>query len=288
MSKLLFVIVFYFLIKIIILNTKGDIVMELVNLIYQYVNKFINSEELFNELNKIDISKYSDEDKKIINKLIDDIQNIRENIPNEIDDVEKNRLKQVDDLLNKIEIAKEQNLDNSDENLKNFLEKQYNNLLDEKNKIKDGGRLYNDIVSILTNNSIVNRSASNMDNKQLLSFITKYIKAPKPPIIDQENFNDLVNAGIEDDKRKALWRLAVNYNNKMDFTLIEDYFIKKRDAYYLIELISATDNIDLDKLVDRVVATCDRTFMNDLANRALELGIFTKDDIIRIKNKYNL
>ena len=74
----------------------------------------------------------------------------------------------------------------------------------------------------------------------------------------------------------------------MDFTLIEDYFIKKRDAYYLIELISATDNIDLDKLVDRVVATCDRTFMNDLANRALELGIFTKDDIIRIKNKYNL
>ena len=262
--------------------------MELVNLMYQYVNKFINSEELFNELNKIDISKYSDEDKKIINKLIDDIQNIRENIPNEIDDVEKNRLKQVDDLLNKIEVAKEQNLDNSDENSKNFLEKQYNNLLDEKNKIKDGGRLYNDIVSILTNNSIVNRSASNMDNKQLLSFITKYIKAPKPPIIDQENFNDLVNAGIEDDKREALWRLAVNYNNKMDFTLIEDYFIKKRDAYYLIELISATDNIDLDKLVDRVVATCDRTFMNDLANRALELGIFTKDDIIRIKNKYNL
>ena len=63
--------------------------MELVNLMYQYVNKFINSEELFNELNKIDISKYSDEDKKIINKLIDDIQNIRENIPNEIDDVEK-------------------------------------------------------------------------------------------------------------------------------------------------------------------------------------------------------
>ena len=251
--------------------------MELVNLMYQYVNKFINSEELFNELNKIDISKYSEEDKKIINKLIDDIQNIRENIPNE-----------VDDLLNKIEIAKEQNLDNSDENLKNFLEKQYNNLLDEKNKIKDGGRLYTDIVSILTNNSIVNRSASNMDDKQLLSFITKYIKAPKPPIIDQENFNDLVNAGIEDDKREALWRLAVNYNNKMDFTLIEDYFIKKRDAYYLIELISATDNIDLDKLVDRVVATCDRTFMNDLANRALELGIFTKDDIIRIKNKYNL
>lgn len=63
--------------------------MELVNLMYQYVNKFINSEELFNELNKIDISKYSDEDKKIINKLIDNVKNIRENIPNEIDDVEK-------------------------------------------------------------------------------------------------------------------------------------------------------------------------------------------------------
>ena len=109
-----------------------------------------------------------------------------------------------------------------------------------------------------------------------------------PPPIGQEGFNDLVKAGIEEDDREALWRLAVNYDKKMDFTLIEDYFIDKRDSYYLIELISATDSINLDNIVSKVVATNDREFMIDLANRSLELSIFTKEDIDKIKEKYNL
>ena len=74
----------------------------------------------------------------------------------------------------------------------------------------------------------------------------------------------------------------------MDFTLIEDYFIDKRDSYYLIELISTTDSINLDNIVSKVVATNDREFMIDLANRSLELSIFTKEDIDKIKEKYNL
>lgn len=75
---------------------------------------------------------------------------------------------------------------------------------------------------------------------------------------------------------------------KGDFTLIEDYFIDKRDSYYLIELISATDGVNLDNIVSKVVATNDREFMIDLANRSLELSIFTKEDIDKIKEKYNL
>lgn len=74
----------------------------------------------------------------------------------------------------------------------------------------------------------------------------------------------------------------------MDFTLIEDYFIDKRDSYYLIELISTTDSINLDNIVSKVVATNDREFMINLANRSLELSIFTKEDIDKIKEKYNL
>ena len=45
--------------------------MELVNLMYRYVNRFINSNELIKELKKIDISNY--QDKEVINKLIKDI-----------------------------------------------------------------------------------------------------------------------------------------------------------------------------------------------------------------------
>ena len=59
-------------------------------------------------------------------------------------------------------------------------------------------------------------------------------------------------------------------------------------SYYLIELISTTDSINLDNIVSKVVATNDREFMINLANRSLELSIFTKEDIDKIKEKYNL
>ncbi len=255
--------------------------MELVNLMYRYVNRFINSNELIKELKKIDISNY--QDKEVINKLIKDIEEVREKTPNEIDKVEKKRLEQIDHLLDKF---KEVNA--SDEQAKEFIEKQYNNLLKDKERVRDGGKLYTRVANLLTNNSVINKSASKMNDKELLTFITRYISVPLPPPIKQEDFNDLVKVGIEEDNREALWRLAVNYDKKMDFTLIENYFIDKRDSYYLIELISATDNVNLDNLVSKVVATNDREFMIDLANRSLELSIFTKEDIDKIKEKYNL
>ena len=247
--------------------------MELVNLMYRYVNRFINSNELIKELKKIDICNYQDKDKEVINKLIEDIEEVREKTPNEIDKVEKKRLEEIDNLLDKFK-----EVNTSDNELKEFIEKQYNNLLKEKEKIKD----------LLTNNSVINKSASKMNDKELLTFITRYISVPLPPPIKQEDFNDLVKVGIKEDNREALWRLAVNYDKKMDFTLIEDYFIDKRDSYYLIELISTTDSINLDNIVSKVVATNDREFMIDLENRSLELSIFTKDDIDKIKEKYNL
>lgn len=255
--------------------------MELVNLMYRYVNRFINSNELIKELKKIDICNY--QDKEVINKLIKDIEEVREKTPNEIDKVEKKRLEEIDNLLDKFK-----EVNTSDNELKEFIEKQYKNLLKEKEKIKDSGKLYTKITDLLTNNSVINKSASKMNDKELLTFITRYISVPLPPPIKQEDFNALVKVGIKEDNREALWRLAVNYDKKMDFTLIEDYFIDKRDSYYLIELISATDSVNLDNIVSKVVATNDREFMIDLANRSLELSIFTKEDIDKIKEKYNL
>ena len=59
--------------------------MELVNLMYRYVNRFINNNELIKELKKIDICNY--QDKEVINKLIKDIEEVREKTPNEIDSI---------------------------------------------------------------------------------------------------------------------------------------------------------------------------------------------------------
>ena len=147
--------------------------MELVNLMYRYVNRFINSNELIKELKKIDICNYQDKDKEVINKLIKDIEEVREKTPNEIDKVEKKRLEEIDNLLDKFK-----EVNTSDNELKEFIEKQYNNLLKEKERVRDGGKLYTKIVNLLTNNSVINKFASKMNDKELLTFITRYISVP--------------------------------------------------------------------------------------------------------------
>ena len=125
----------------------------------------------------------------------------------------------------------------------------------------------------MTQNDLVCKYAGEMDDKQLLKFITKYISVPFPPVINQEAFNDLVKAGIEDDEKEALWRLAVNYHYKsMDFSLIEDYFISKKDAYYLVELISAVrENLNFKRLISKIKKTEDKMFIDDVKKRLKDI-----------------
>lgn len=254
--------------------------MDLVNLMYRYINRFINGNDLLKELKNIDLKKYTKEEKESIRKLILDLENIIKTVPNETDDIEKQRLS----TINKItEVIK--NIEAStDEETKTFLDKQYKKLLDDKKVVKDGGKLYENIFQLVTNNELINQYASKMDDKELFKFITQYISVSMPPVIDQECFDDLVKIGINDDERESLWRLAFNYNNKnMDFSLIEDYFIEKKDSYYLIELISAVEeDLNIDSIIKKVIATGDKKFMKDCASRAKKLGIIAEDEIKKL------
>ena len=47
--------------------------MDLVTLMYKYINRFINSNELLESLEELDLNNFSKEEKISINKLIDDI-----------------------------------------------------------------------------------------------------------------------------------------------------------------------------------------------------------------------
>lgn len=110
-----------------------------------------------------------------------------------------------------------------------------------------------------------------------------------PPIIDQDVFDGLVNVGIKEDERESLWRLALNYHGKeKDFSCIENYFIEKRDDYYLIELISAVqEDLNMDKLIEKVIYTKDQKFIDSCFNRAKNFRIFTDEDIKTFKERIN-
>lgn len=258
--------------------------MDLVNLMYKYINRFINSDELLEELKKLELNHYSKEEEQEIKQLILDVQNIKNTTPNEIDDIERKRLGNIEHFLGLIEQA--ENTDLNDD-LKKLVQKKKAQFLKDRNKVYDGGVLFQSIFDLLTNHDLIGRYAKAMNDLELLEFITQYISVPMPPILTQDKFNDLVRIGIERDMREDLWRLAFNYNHKeIDFTLIEDYFILKRDDYYLTELISAVEeDLNKDKLIDKIIDTLDKDFIDQVVQTGYQIGIFSDEEIKEIIRK---
>lgn len=222
--------------------------MDLVSLMYKYINRFINSDELLESLEELDLNNFTDEEKASIKKLIDDIKSIKDKIPNEVDEIEKNRIEINEKYVNGIDkILQNNTLENK---LKEKFLKIREGLLEDKKKVKDGGKLYESLFTLLADNDLINYYCDLLNDYELLEFIAQYISVPMPPQISQEKFDKIVKVGIENDEREWLWRLAFNYNRKnKDFSLIEDYFIEKRDDYYLTELISAVrEDLNMKKL----------------------------------------
>ena len=249
--------------------------MDLVNLMYKYINRFINSDELLNGLENLNLSDFNNDEKTTITKLIKDIKKIKANITNEADEIEKNRLETVERIIK--DINKVLKTDNLEKDIKEKIEKRKKYFIEEKKKIKDGGKLYESIYILLADNDLINYYWNSMSDYELLEFIAKYISVPMPPQIDQEKFDKIVKAGIKNDEREWLWRLALNYSKKeFDYSLIEDYYIKTKDDYYLTELICAVpDEIDINKIRKKVMDTNDEIFItkvkNTLKNYSIEI-----------------
>ena len=51
--------------------------MDLITLMYKYINRFINSDELLKSLEELDLNKFSNEEKVSINKLIEDKRKLK-------------------------------------------------------------------------------------------------------------------------------------------------------------------------------------------------------------------
>ena len=141
--------------------------MDLVKLLYKYINKFINSKELLADLKQIDLIKYSEDEILKIKELIKDLEKIIKEIPNEIDEAEKKRLKDIDKLLNALN---NENIYKSlDEDGLDFVKRKKESLEKDKKIINDGGKLYDAVVDLLDNNELINKYFDKMSNKETLS-----------------------------------------------------------------------------------------------------------------------
>ena len=133
------------------------------------------------------------------------------------------------------------------------------------------------ITNYINENKYFNTCFDSLSDYELLEFIAQNIKAPFPPSFNQEEFDRLVKAGIEKDEREWLWRLAFNYEGRnLNFDSIVNYFIKKKDGYYLAELISAVGEcLNIDSIIDKIN---DRELIEDLKVRKQVISSYVTDE----------
>ncbi len=244
---------------------------ELLNICYKFFNRFITADKLIEELTNMDTTDLSKKNIEEQKKLIKEIKTIAQNIPNEIDEYVIQKKDQIKNMIDRFEKNPK-----DDKNLV-FLNKHLENLKKDYEKEMDSHERWFRITDCINKNSYFNKVFESLTDYELLEFIAQNISAPFPPNLTQEEFDRLVKIGIEKDKREWLWRLAFNYeNSNINFDSIVEYFIKKKDGYYLAELISAVgEHLNIDRIMDMIN---DKELIKDLKNRKSVISHYVSEE----------
>ena len=247
---------------------------ELLNICYKYLNRFINASELVNKLSDINIELYSKKDKKEIDKFILGLEKVIRKYPNKEDSFIINEKKKIKELISKFENIPEKV---DDKKTKEYIDKQIKALNKDYERVVDSQDRWIAVSDYITSNKYFNNIFESLTDYEMLEFIAQYISAPFTPNFTQEEFDRLVNVGIDKDEREWLWRLAFNYENRgIKFDLIVDYFILKKDDYYLSELISAVGEcLDIDSIIDKI---SDKELIKGLKERKNVLESFVSEE----------
>ena len=254
---------------------------ELLNICYKFLNRFINANVLIEQLSNIDKTNLSKSDIKNTNKLIEEIKKLENDIPNEEDEFVVKKKKNLKNLIDKIEVVPK------DDNNMDFINRYLESLKKESEKEIDSYKRWITIADCINNNEYFNKVFNSLNDYELLELIAQYINAPFPPQINQDKFDKLVKVGIEKDEREWLWRLAFNYEGKkLNFDSIVNYYLKKKDGYYLVELISAVGEcLNLDEVIDKIN---DKELIEYIKNNRQSMGSnITEEQFNKIVEKLN-
>ena len=249
---------------------------EILNACYKFLNIFITVNDLIKRLSELDTSSLSLEEKKKFSHLLKKIKETEKKYPNIEDEYVIKQREKLQSMINKLE-----ELPPDAEIVRDHL----GNLKKEQNKEIDSHERWQSVANYIIEDELFNEIFDGLSNNELLEFIIQNIKAPNPPHLGQEKFDELVHIGIEKDKREWLWRLAFNYENKgLHFDDIANYYIDKKDGYYLSELICAVGwNLDMDKIIKKIK---DKELIEDLQKRkSIIKGCISDEDYEKLMNK---
>ena len=255
---------------------------DMLNICYKFFNRFITADELIEQLSSIDKTNLSKNDIEETNKLIINIKKIVKDIPNEEDEYIVKKKENINKLINKFKKNS-----NDNDNINEFIKHHIENLEKEYEKEIDSQERWSSITNYITKNKYFNKLFDKLTDYELLEFIAQNIQSPLPPNLTQEEFDKLVKVGIEKDEREWLWRLAFNYENKgMNFDEIADYFVNKKDGFYITELISVVGkNLNINNILDKIN---DKKLIEDLKDRKEIISSHVSDEQFdKLLEKFN-
>ena len=183
-----------------------------------------------------------------------------------------NKLINIEDLINEINLFINSNI----------IKKYNDDLSDLLNKIENKDKSLEDLIinkedeyerifQLLVNNKTYLDIAENMNDLELMLLITSYIYVPYIPKIDQESFNDLIKAAKNyDNDLENIWRLGMNFDGRgYNFDLLDNFFVKSKNIWYLGEYISGIHQVNQEKIVNKIIETNDKNFIQQVLKNNL-------------------
>ena len=124
-----------------------------------------------------------------------------------------------------------------------------------------------------------------MNKDELYLILKDRFDSPNlPQNISEELFNDIIDICINNNDFESLWRLYFKYSN-YNPSKIEDFYIMKRNSYYVCELISIRDNsMDIDNFIKKIIETNDINFISWIYLNKMIYGIIPDYCINLLKN----
>ena len=243
---------------------------EFLNTCYRFFNRYITVLELIQQLNNLK--------GKEMRNLLNEIVKISEEYPNSEDEIVVIERKKTNNLINKLD-----KIPRNDDELES-LYKAIDNMKKYNQKEKDSYERWYKVFCLINDNDYFNSCYEELSSYELLEFIAQYIKAPFPPKLSQDEFEELVKVGMEHDHREWLWRLAFNYVDKeISVDSVVDYFINVKDGYYLVETISAMgEYLDIDKIFAKIDDKKLKEYLNE--NRDIIKANVSKEQFDKLIN----
>jgi len=102
------------------------------------------------------------------------------------------------------------------------------------------------------------------------------------------NLISCINKYMQSDDRKKLFNIVCDIDNHDLILLVVDYFINKRDSFYICEILSYNDDSIVENTIfNKILETNDTEFIYKISINGPIQGVVSLNNLKRLKDTLN-